>query len=125
MPLLHPKLTAPPQGWCEQLNSRSRDCRLAILMNLVASCAIVQCVPAVIAHLPRPSLQAFVLAVGLKFQSVEDRVEFEKIWRPLAEYVARDEPTTLAFEFLVADNDPTKVLVYERRVRWQMLRSGW
>ena len=58
--------------------------------------------------------QAFVLAVGLSFNSVEARDEFLAIWLPLAKYVRESEPSTLSFELLVADNDPTKVLVYER-----------
>ncbi|GAB4821193.1 hypothetical protein N2152v2_008239 [Parachlorella kessleri] len=59
---------------------------------------------------------AFVLAVGLSFKTVEARDEFLTIWLPLAKYVREKEPSTLSFELLVADNDPTKVLVYERYI---------
>ena len=36
------------------------------------------------------------------------------MWRPLAEYVARHEPGTLAFEFCSDDTDPCKIMVFER-----------
>lgn len=55
-----------------------------------------------------------MLAVTLKFNSLADRDAFINIWRPLAEYVQRQEPTTYSFKLLIADTDPTKVLVYER-----------
>lgn len=55
-----------------------------------------------------------MLAVGLKFRSVEEQEAFLAVWRPLAEYVRAEEPETLSFELCIADTDPTKVLVYER-----------
>ena len=55
-----------------------------------------------------------MLAVELRVKSVEARDEVLTIWLPLAKYVREKEPSTLSFELLVADNDPTKVLVYER-----------
>lgn len=58
--------------------------------------------------------QVFVLAVSLRFNTVTDRDAFLAIWLPLANHVEQKEPETLGFEWLVADNDPTKVLVYER-----------
>lgn len=58
--------------------------------------------------------KAFVLAVQLKFQEESHRDAFIEVWRPLADYVQRDEPETLSFELAIADSDPCLVIVYER-----------
>jgi quinol monooxygenase YgiN len=41
-------------------------------------------------------------------------VQFIEAWRPLAAWVPANEPGTLAYEAMVADTDPLKVLVFER-----------
>ncbi|KAI3426081.1 hypothetical protein D9Q98_008049 [Chlorella vulgaris] len=60
--------------------------------------------------------KVFVLCVYLKFQAVEHRDEFIESWRPLAEWVKANELGTLAYEIMVADTDPMKVVVFERYV---------
>jgi hypothetical protein len=66
--------------------------------------------------LPPFFLQAFVLAVNLRFQNELQKLHFLSIWQPLAEYVKAAEPVALAFEVLQADNDPCNIMVYERCV---------
>ncbi len=56
----------------------------------------------------------FVLAVQLKFNEIETRDEYLGLWKDLAAYVAKFEHKTLSFELSIADNDPLKVLVFER-----------
>ena len=41
-------------------------------------------------------------------------VQFIEAWRPLAAWVRANEPGTLAYEAMVANTDPLKVLVFER-----------
>ena len=36
------------------------------------------------------------------------------IFKPLAQWVKLNEPGTLGYECMVADNDPMKVMVFER-----------
>lgn len=55
-----------------------------------------------------------MLAVNLKFKSVDDRDRLLQAWRPLADHTRQQEPGALSYKWLVADNDPTEVLVYER-----------
>ena len=56
----------------------------------------------------------FVLAVGLKFESVADRDSLLQKWRVLAAHTRQHEPGALSYKWLVNDKDPTQVLVYER-----------
>ncbi|GBF91913.1 hypothetical protein Rsub_04637 [Raphidocelis subcapitata] len=60
--------------------------------------------------------KVFVLSVTLAFPSEAELEAFLTVWRPLAEYVKRNEPRTLSFELCHADNDPLKIMVYERYV---------
>jgi hypothetical protein len=56
-----------------------------------------------------------VLAVGLTFERVDDRDQFIDLWRVhMAPYVKEHEHNCLAYELMVADTDPKKVLVFER-----------
>ncbi len=55
-----------------------------------------------------------MLAVGLKFKSTQDRDALLQVWKKLATHTRTQEPGALSYKWLVADNDPTKVLVYER-----------
>ena len=55
------------------------------------------------------------MAVQLKFNDVAQRDAYVAIWRPLAEEVQASEPSTFSYGLFVADNDPTKVLLFERR----------
>ena len=45
---------------------------------------------------------------------MDDRDAWFKKFKTLAEYVAENEPTTLAYEAAVAEDDPLEVLAYER-----------
>lgn len=45
---------------------------------------------------------------------MDDRDAWFKKFKVLAEYVADNEPTTLAYEAAVAEDDPLEVLAYER-----------
>ena len=56
----------------------------------------------------------FVLAVGLKFKSTRDRDALLQTWKKLATHTRSKEPGAMSYKWLVADNDPTNVLVYER-----------
>ena len=58
--------------------------------------------------------RAFVFVIRFKFTSVDDRDAWFKKFKILAEYVAENEPTTLAYEAAVAEDDPLEVLCYER-----------
>ncbi|KAL3152404.1 hypothetical protein ABBQ32_001455 [Trebouxia sp. C0010 RCD-2024] len=59
---------------------------------------------------------AYVFVIRFKFASVDDRDAWFKKFKILAEYVADNEPTTLAYEAAVAEDDPLEVLAYERYV---------
>lgn len=58
--------------------------------------------------------KAFVLAVTLQFRTLEERDRLLPSWQKLATHVQQHEPDALSYKWLVADTDPTKVLVYER-----------
>ena len=55
-----------------------------------------------------------MIAVTWKFKSQADKEKLIKIWTPLAEYVAKHEPNTLAYEMSFSEDDPLKVFLYER-----------
>lgn len=55
-----------------------------------------------------------VMAVQLKFNDVAQRDAYIAIWRLLAEEVRTSEPSTFSYGLSVADDDPTKVLLFER-----------
>lgn len=60
-------------------------------------------------------MQAFVLAVSLTFERLEDRDQFIELWRVhMAPHVKEHEPNCLSYELAIADTDPKKILVYER-----------
>lgn len=56
----------------------------------------------------------FSLIVNLEFKEEAFKDQFLKDIAPLAKYVKDDEPDTLAYEVLVSDKDPLKVLILER-----------
>ena len=55
-----------------------------------------------------------MFVIRFKFASVDDRDAWFKKFKTLAEYVAENEHTTLAYEAAVAEDDPLEVLCYER-----------
>ena len=56
----------------------------------------------------------FSLLVTLQFSAVEYKEQFLQYIRPVADYVQKHEPDTLAYEVLLSDKDPLQVLVLER-----------
>ncbi|KAK9865830.1 hypothetical protein WJX84_000369 [Apatococcus fuscideae] len=69
----------------------------------------------------KPTRKVWVIAVTWKFKSQADKEKLIKIWTPLAEYVAKHEPNTLAYEMSFSEDDPLKVFLYERYVN----KSDW
>eukprot|EP00884_Botryococcus_braunii_P011813 jgi/Botrbrau1/20632/Bobra.113_1s0057.1 len=60
--------------------------------------------------------KAFVLVIEITFKTMKDLEDFLELWIPLAEYVARNEPDTLAYEAAKADTKPNTLLIFERYV---------
>ncbi len=58
-------------------------------------------------------MQAFLLIISCEFHTQADRDRFLDEFAKLAQQVAT-EGDTLAYEVAVADNDPNKVVIYER-----------
>jgi quinol monooxygenase YgiN len=56
----------------------------------------------------------FSLLVTVSFDSIEYKKQFLKDFKPLANYVTTNEADTLAYEVLLSDNDPLKVMILER-----------
>ncbi len=64
-------------------------------------------------HEPVP-LQAWLLVVNLTFPNQKERDKFIELFAPLAQSVAAKERGVLGYELSVADNDPLKVVIFER-----------
>lgn len=60
------------------------------------------------------SSSIFSLLVTISFDSIEYKQQFLKDFKPLADYVKTSETDTLAYEVLLSDNDPLKVMILER-----------
>ena len=60
------------------------------------------------------SSSIFSLLVTVSFDSIEYKQQFLKDFKPLADYVKTIETDTLAYEVLLSDNDPLKVMILER-----------
>lgn len=60
------------------------------------------------------SSSIFSLLVTISFDSIEYKQQFLKDFKPLADYVKTIETDTLAYEVLLSDNDPLKVMILER-----------
>mmetsp|Transcript_15057 Transcript_15057/g.45515 ORF Transcript_15057/g.45515 Transcript_15057/m.45515 type:complete len:164 (-) Transcript_15057:627-1118(-) len=58
--------------------------------------------------------KAWLLVVSSKFQSLEDRDALLEHVRRIAQQSANHEPGTLGFQVAIADNDPLRILVFER-----------
>lgn len=56
----------------------------------------------------------FSLFVTLVFSAEEKKESFCNEFATLAEYVMKNEPDTLAYELLLSDKDPLRVLIMER-----------
>eukprot|EP00565_Helicotheca_tamesis_P006489 CAMPEP_0185732040 /NCGR_PEP_ID=MMETSP1171-20130828/14758_1 /TAXON_ID=374046 /ORGANISM="Helicotheca tamensis, Strain CCMP826" /LENGTH=134 /DNA_ID=CAMNT_0028401425 /DNA_START=146 /DNA_END=550 /DNA_ORIENTATION=- len=56
----------------------------------------------------------FSLIVTLKFKSKQHKDQFLIDVTPLASYIQKHEPTTLAYNVLLSDKDPLQVLLIER-----------
>ena len=59
-------------------------------------------------------LQVFVIAVTWKFANQADKDKMIELWTPLAQYVAENEPNTLAYEMSFSTDEPLTVFLYER-----------
>jgi quinol monooxygenase YgiN len=57
---------------------------------------------------------AFILAIQIKFKSIEKKNEFKALFKPLAEYVTKNEPNTLAYELFDSDKEETTIFLLER-----------
>ncbi len=57
---------------------------------------------------------AFLLMIHLEFNSIDQRDAWIALFKPLAAYCLENEPGTLGYDVAIADNNPLKVLVYER-----------
>ena len=57
---------------------------------------------------------AFVLLVGLTFTSAVDKSVFKTMFSVYAEYIERNEPTTLSYSIADSDKDPNCVVIIER-----------
>jgi hypothetical protein len=62
------------------------------------------------------SKKAFELIVALTFKSPEDKETFKGLFSGVASYVSNHEPTTLSYELAESDNDPLRVVIFERYV---------
>lgn len=62
--------------------------------------------------------RAYLFTLRMNFATVDDRDAWFKKFKKLAEYVAENEPTTLAYEAATSEEDPLEVLVYERSVHF-------
>ena len=60
------------------------------------------------------AVPAFSLLVTLTFDSDQSKQDFLLLFAPLADYVAANEPNTLAYQVLESDNNPLQVLLLER-----------
>lgn len=56
----------------------------------------------------------FVLCVRLKFTSLDARDQFLHHFKLLSDAVAGNEPQTLSFQIMQADNDSLSLLLFER-----------
>jgi quinol monooxygenase YgiN len=56
----------------------------------------------------------WLLAVTLRFKTLEDKIEFREIFAPLATYVEKSEPTTLSYMLSESDKDPKQLFILER-----------
>lgn len=61
-------------------------------------------------------LQAWLLIVNLTFPNLKERDKFLPIFAELAKSVAAKERGVLAYELSIADNDPLKIVIFERCV---------
>lgn len=59
-------------------------------------------------------MQAFVLIVTVTFKTVEAREKAIELFKPLAKYVAENEPGTLTYEASRCDQNGTKLFFSER-----------
>lgn len=61
-----------------------------------------------------PTHNVFSLLVELRFASPQHVETFQQAIQPLCEYVRKHESGTLAYEILLSDKDPMRVLLLER-----------
>jgi quinol monooxygenase YgiN len=59
---------------------------------------------------------AFLLAITIKFNTVEDKQKFIEIFDPYAKYIATVEPGTISYELSESDKSPLQIFLIERYV---------
>lgn len=57
---------------------------------------------------------AFILAIQIKFKTIEKKNEFKELFKPLAEFVTKTEPGTLAYELFDSDKEESTIFLFER-----------
>ena len=57
-----------------------------------------------------------MLLINVDFESLADRDDFISHFQLVAAHCALHEPRTLGYELSIDDKDPTKIIIYERRV---------
>ena len=57
---------------------------------------------------------AFILAIQIKFKTIDKKNEFKALFKPLAEFVTKNEPGTLAYELFDSDKEETAIFLLER-----------
>lgn len=62
----------------------------------------------------RRTRHVFVLVVTMKFATLEETDAFIDVWSKMAEYCYKNEPNTLSYELSRHEEDPTKVIIFER-----------
>ena len=55
-----------------------------------------------------------MLIINLDFDSLLDRDAFIAYFTPVAEHCAKHEPNTLAYELSIDDQNPKRVIIFER-----------
>lgn len=56
----------------------------------------------------------FSLLVSLQFTEEQHKQTFLQAFHPVAQHVRQHEPDTLAYEALLSDKDPLRILILER-----------
>lgn len=81
----------------------------SVVLTLASSCRVCNKT-----HPTKYACRAYLFTLRFNFATVDDRDAWFKKFKILAEYVAENEPTTLAYEAATSEDDPLEVLVYER-----------
>lgn len=93
--------------------TKQRYVAVSLLLSVVGCLLFLR--PSLISGLPTTNKMApFSLFVTLQFSAKEHKDTFMEDIAPLATYIRNEELQTIAYEVLLSDQDPLKVLVMER-----------